>query len=245
MIRWEDDAIVIGARKHGERQLIATVLTKEHGRHKGIFRPSKLTKSTAECGTVVQATWKARLSEHLGAWNFEPLYTPLAFVLQNPLALKTLNAACALVEVCLPERDAAPKVYTAFLHLIHQFEKADDRLLWLEAYCYFELFLLEQTGIALDFKSCAATGTQEELIYVSPRSGRAVSRQSGEPYKDKLLALPLFLQQVDKERKIKDVQEVLAALTLSGYFLNKYVLVPHDIEAPAARHRLCAALKFF
>lgn len=245
MIRWEDEAVIIGTRKHGERQLITTVLTKNHGRHKGIFRPSKMTKSTAECGTVVHATWQARLSEHLGSWQFEALYSPLAFVLQNPLALKALNSVCALIEACLPERDAAPKLYTAFVHLVHEFEKDDNTFSWLEAYCYFELFLLEQTGITLDFKSCAATGTQEDLIYMSPRSGRAVSKEAGEPYKDKLLPLPLFLQQVDKKQKIKDYQEVLAALTLSGYFLSKYVLVPHEIDPPAARNRLCSALKAF
>ena len=242
MIRWEDEAIVVSAKKHGERQVISTVLTKDHGRHKGIFRPSKTTKSLTECGTVVQACWSARLSEHLGSWSFESLYTPLPFVLNNPLALKALNSACALVDVCLPERDSAPKVYTALLHLVHEFENSTPQS-WLQAYCYFELFLLKQTGITLDFKTCAGTGSTENLIYVSPRSGRAVSAEAGEPYKDKLLALPSFLQQVDNQQKSLEPQEVLAALALSGYFLSKYVLIPHDIEPPAARLRFCAALE--
>ena len=242
MIRWEDEAIVISSRKHGERQVISTALTKNHGRHKGIFRPSKTTKSLTECGTVVQAGWQARLSEHLGSWNFESLYTPLPFVLNTPLSLKALNAACALAEVCLPERDPAPKVYTALLHLVHEFENSASQS-WLQAYCYFELFLLKQTGISLDFKSCAATGSVANLIYVSPRSGRAVSAEAGEPYKDKLLVLPAFLQQVDNQQKPLSFQEILAALALSGYFLSKYVLIPHDIEPPAARLRFCAALE--
>ena len=245
MIRWTDEAVVIAARKHGEHQFIATVLTKDHGRYKGLFRPTKTTKSIVESGTVVQASWKARLSEHLGGWQFEPLYSPLAFVLQNSLALKVLNAACALMEVCLPEREAASKVYTAFLHLVHQFEEIENSMAWLEAYVYFEFFLLEHTGISLDFKACAATGAQEDLIYMSPRSGRAVSRQAGAPYKDKLLSLPLFLQQVDKKQKAQAPQEILAALALSGYFLSKYVLIPHEIDPPAARNRLCSALSSF
>lgn len=242
MIRWEDEAIVIFSRKHGERQVISTVLSKNHGRHKGVFRPTKANKPLTQCGTVVQAGWRARLSEHLGSWAFESLYTPLPFVLNNPLALKALNAACALVEVCLPEHDPAPNVYTALLHLMHEFENPAPSS-WLKAYCYFELFLLKQTGITLDFKRCAATGSSENLIYVSPRSGRAVCEKAGEPYKDKLLALPPFLQQLDKQRKTVEVQEILAALALSGYFLSKYVLIPHDIDSPAARLRFCSALE--
>tara|TARA_R110002095_G_scaffold179241_2_gene156653 strand:- start:1650 stop:2390 length:741 start_codon:yes stop_codon:yes gene_type:complete len=243
-MNWMDEGIVIGAKRHGERQIITTLLTKGHGRHKGIFRPSKATKSTCECGTVVQATWSARLREHLGSWALEPLYSPLAFVLHNPLALKALNSACILLEVCLPEREAAPKVYTAFRHLIHDFENlSKNDSSFLKAYCYFELFLLEHAGIPLDFKTCAVTGEQDNLYYVSPRTGRAVSREVGEPYKDKLLLLPAFLQGSDKQQKELDPQEILAALALSGYFLNKYVFVPHDINPPEARHRLLASLE--
>lgn len=242
-MKWEDEGIVIGAKRHGERQIITTLLTKEHGRHKGMFRPNKTTKSTCECGTVIQATWTARLREHLGSWALEPLYSPLAFVLHNSKALKTLNSACALLEACLPEQEAAPKVYTALCHLVQEFENlSKGDISFLKAYCYFELFLLEHSGIALDFKACAVTGKQDNLYYVSPRTGRAVTKETGEPYKDKLLLLPSFLQHSDKQQKEPDHQEILAALTLSGYFLGKYVFVPHDISLPEARYRLLSSL---
>lgn len=243
-MEWEDEGIVIGAKRHGERQIITTLLTKEHGRHKGVFRPSKATKSTCECGTLVQAVWKARLREHLGSWSLEPLFSPLAFVLQNALSLKVLNAACALLETCLPEREAAPKVYTAFRHLVQDFENiTQNEASFLKTYCYFELFLLEHSGIPLDFTTCAVTGERENLYYVSPRTGRAVTKATGEPYKDKLLLLPAFLQGFDKQQKEPTHQEILAALALSGYFLTKYVFVPHDINVPEARHRLLVSLQ--
>lgn len=243
MIQWQDEGIVISTKLLGERQVITTLLTKEHGLHKGVFRPSKATKPLTEPGTVVQGIWKARLSEHLGSWTLEPLFSPLAFVLHNALALKLLNSACALLNMCLPEREAAPKVHTAFLHFIHQLEEsAQAPSSFLEAYCYFELFLLKHTGISLDFKTCAATGGCKDLIYVSPRSGRAVSKDAGEPYKEKLLPLPAFLQHPDKKQKDISVQEILAALALSGYFLSKYVFVPHELQPPAARQRLLASV---
>lgn len=243
-MKWEDEGIIIGAKRHGERQIITTLLTKTHGRHKGLFRPNKTTKSICECGTLIQATWNARLREHLGSWSLEPLFSPLAFVLQNPLALKALNASCALLNVCLPEQEAAPKVYTAFRHLVQSFETlSKNETSFLETYCYFELFLLEHAGIPLDFTTCAVTGERDNLYYVSPRTGRAVTQKVGEPYKDKLLLLPAFLQSPDKQQKEPEHQETLAALALSGYFLNKYVFVPHDINAPEARHRLLASIQ--
>lgn len=245
-MKWEDEGIVIGAKRHGERQIITTLLTKEHGRHRGMFRPRKTTKSTCECGTVLQATWTARLREHLGSWNLEPLYSPLAFLLHNSLALKSLNSACALLEACLPEQEAAPKVYTAFCHLVQGFENlSKDDISFLKAYCYFELFLLEHSGISLDFKTCAVTGEQDNLYYVSPRTGRSVTKEAGDPYKDKLLLLPSFLQHPEKQQKKPEQQEILAALTLSGYFLDKYVFIPHDISPPEARHRLLAGINAF
>ena len=243
-MKWEEEGIVISSKRYGERQVITTLLTKTHGRHKGVFRLSKATKSTCESGTIVQATWTARLREHLGSWVLEPLYSPLAFVLHNPTALKALNSACALLELCLPEREAAPKVYTAFCHLIQRFENLSrEETSFLKAYCYFELFLLEYAGITLDFRACAVTGERDNLYYVSPRTGRAVSKETGEPYKDKLLLLPAFLQASDNQQKEPEHQEILAALALSGYFLNKYVFVPHDISAPEARLRFLVSLQ--
>jgi len=243
MITFQDNAIVLAAKRLGERQFVVTLLTEVHGLHKGVFRASKSTKSLIEPGTCVQATWKARLSDHLGTWILEPTFSPIAEILSNSLALKGLNAMCSLAMETLPEREKASQVYTSLRHVLQVMAEPDDgdAQKWLRSYCYFELFLLEQTALKLDFSRCAGTGKTDDLIYISPKTGRAVSREAGAPYKDKLLPLPAFL----KESKVTGVklQEILAALGLSGYFLMRYVFNSHDGEMPKARTQLYAALK--
>lgn len=238
-MRWDDEGIILHTRPHGEQQIIVTLLTKEHGRHKGICRVSKGRRTLCESGTSVRAHWQARLEEHLGAWTLESLNTPLGFILSDALALQSLNAACALVEVCTAEREPAPKVFEALSSFIASF---DGTRAWLQAYCLFEIVLVEHAGIRLDLKHCAVTGTQKDLIYVSPRSGRAASKDVGAPYKEKLLPLPDFLRP-GNVRKMPKVEEIIEALDLTGYFLTRYFFISHDQEMPSARQRFIDALK--
>ncbi len=243
MITFQDSALVLTSKRLGERQFIVTLLTETHGLHKGVFRGTRATKSLIEPGTCVQATWKARLSDHLGTWSLEPTFSPIAEILANSLALKGLNAMCNLALKTLPERENALPVYTAFLHVLHDMVEyhGEKNQKWLKPYCYFELFLLEQTALKLDFSRCAGTGVTHNLTYVSPKTGRAVSREAGEPYKDKLLPLPAFLK--ESTSTPIERQEILAALELSGYFLMRCVFNSHDGDMPKARTQLHAALK--
>ena len=239
MIRWLDEGILLSARPLGERRLIATVLTQEHGVHRGVFRSSKATQSILEPGTHVSCQWFARLEEQLGTWTLEPIYSPVAYVLNQRRALSALNAATCLSLSCLPEREPVPQVFTALLTLVRHFQ---DLTLWPAFYVLFEIMLLEHAGIRLDFSRCAATGATDDLIYVSPRTGRAVSREAGVPYQDKLLPLPAFLAGHTDLNDV-EMQDILAGLALSGYFLSGIVLEPHDLEMPQARHRLVKDLQ--
>lgn len=213
-MQWSDQALVLHQKPLGERRVILTLLTQAHGLHKGVFRTSKTTLSLTEPGMIVEATWYARLEDQLGTWSLEEISNPTAFLLKTPLALKALLSLRDLCYLCLPERESCQKVFSAARKILSTFSAPLNAPLeipqvsthrvsqetpnispWLYTYVLFELALLEHTGITLDFKTCAATGTQEDLIYVSPRSGRAVSRKAGLPYINKLLPLPKFLTQ--------------------------------------------------
>ncbi len=242
MERLADQGIVIAAKRHGEQRFIVSILTENNGLCSGMFRASKKTKAVCEPGTVVACKWQARLPEHMGTWTLEPVFSTLSAVFANSLALVLLNSACALVKVVLPERDAAKPVYQSLLALLHYLR--DDPLSPIECfegYCFFELFLLAAFAVKLDLSTCAATGSHEDLIYVSPKTGRAVSKEAGLPYHDKMLSLPAFLQQKSVGKSINTPvswEEILAALRLSGYFLDKYGFMAHDREMPTARHQL-------
>ena len=267
MERFEDNGIVISTKTFGERKVIVTLLTENHGLCAGMFRYSKTTKAICEPGSLVYCKWQARLADHLGTWTLEQQFSPLSILFTNPEALMIVNASCSMVKAILPEREPASAVYHCFAGLIHQLpeknakndlETNHELVACLISYCYLELFLLSSFALTLDVSKCAATGTTTDLIYISPKTGRAVCRAAGYEYRDKLLPLPGFFltspmkplgkSQVEKEgirdnfdalesHVMKDtpLEEILAALSVSGYFLTKYGFTVHDRDMPKAR----------
>lgn len=228
-MRFQDEAIVLSLAPMQE-EAILTVLTKDHGLHKGVLRPSPKTRSFLEPGSHLSVRWTARLAEHLGSWSVEPIKTPVADILDQPLALQALNSACHLLYEFLPEREPQPLLFERLLNLTQAF--SDD--LWLAQYCLFECDFVRATGMPLDFSKCAVTGDRSELVYVSPKSGKAVSRFAGADYKDKLLPLPSFLR-LPHLTIPPQMDEIRSALKLSGFFIEHYVLQPHGRSMPAAR----------
>ena len=233
---WQDEGIVLGARRHGETSAVLSVLTREHGRHAGLLRGfgGKRLRGVVEPGNRLHVTWRARLAEHLGSWAVEPGPAVAALVLGDPLRLAALGSACAMVEACLPEREPHPGVFDAmalWLDLL-----AEDGP-WAAAYVKWEVGLLGDLGFGLDLTACAGTGTTEDLAYVSPKSGRAVSRAAGAPYKGRLLPLPAFLLTAGA---IGDDAEVTEGLTLTGYFLDRHILQGRGL--PAGRTRLASLI---
>jgi len=237
-LNWTDDGIVLSARKHGEGAAIVSLLTVDHGRHAGLVRggSGKRARGIYEPGNQVSATWKARLEEHLGSYSCELIKTHAALILDDQLRLAGLSSACAVTETALPEREPHPSLYESLLDLLNGLASAD----WLAHYVVWELDLLRELGFGLDLSSCAATGQADELVYVSPKSGQAVSVSAGEPYKNKLLRLPDFLINGAAVAENENVQQ---GLELTGYFLDRHVFIHGRNGAPQARTRLVDRVK--
>lgn len=236
MVEWRDVGILLQARPHGESGAILEVFAAERGRHRGLVHGGGARKRAAirEPGAQLDLTWRARLSDQLGTFRAEPIRSRAGALFDDPLALAALSSACALLSSFLPERDPQPELYGPTVELFDAFAAPD---LWPGVYAAWELRLLETLGYGLDLSSCAATGTTQELIYVSPRSGRAVSRAAGAPYAEKLLALPPTLRLGGPAGP----GEFANALRLTGHFLTERAAAAVGLDgAPAARRRLAA-----
>ncbi|MBV9991392.1 MAG: DNA repair protein RecO [Alphaproteobacteria bacterium] len=233
---WSDDAIVLSVRPLGESGAIVEALTRDHGRHLGLVRggASRKMKPVLQPGNTLAVHWRARLSEHLGSFSAELAKARAGALMEGREALTGLNAFAAVASAAMPERETHAPVYLGAEILLDAM--ADDGIdHWGPLYVRWEAGLLDALGFGLDLTHCAATGTTEELVYVSPRSGRAVSRDGGAEYKDKLFKLPPFL--LGSQNAVGRA-DIAAGLKLTGYFLNERVLVPHGKELPAARARL-------
>ena len=239
-MEWRDRGIVLGLKRLGEYDVILDTLTAEHGRHSGLVKGgvSRKYRGVLQPGNELDLVWRARLESHLGTFSLEPGRMRSALLLGLPDRLGALSAACALAAVALPEREGHGPVYHGLQALLDALEAEDDH--WGAVMVRWELGLLEALGFGLDLSACAATGVNEHLIYVSPKSGAAVSAEAGAPYRDKLLPLPAFLG--GRNVEAHGPADVLAGLALTGYFLERHVLAPHGAGLPAARARLVATL---
>jgi DNA repair protein RecO (recombination protein O) len=232
-MEWCDTGFVLAARRHGEGSVIVELLTRRHGRHAGLVRGGQSPKLRAvlQPGNEVAAVWRARLAEHLGSIACELVRAHAARLLDDPDRLAGLMAAAALVAAALPEREPHPDLFASFGSLI---EALDSGTGWAARYVGWERDLLAALGFGLDLGRCAVTGVTTDLAYVSPRTGRAVSRAAGLPYHDKLLALPDFLWHDEPA----DRAQIALGMTLTGHFLAHHVFVPQGRTLPLARSRL-------
>jgi DNA repair protein RecO (recombination protein O) len=235
---WRDTGFVLATRRHGENALIVDLLTREHGRHAGLVRGGQSPKVRAmlQSGNEVAAVWRGRLDEHLGTIACEMVRAHAARFLDDPGRLAGLTSAAALVGAALPEREPHGDVFTSFARLIEALDSAVD---WPTQYVRWEHDLLSALGFGLDLSRCAVSGATAGLAYVSPRTGRAVSRTSGLPYHDKLLPLPEFLWR----NTPADAAELDLGMTLTGHFLMHHVFAPQGRTLPAARMRLAERMR--
>ncbi len=234
---WRDDGIILDVRKHGESSAVVSLLTATRGRHAGLVRggSGRRARGVLQPGNLVAAAWRARLAEHLGTMTCELVRPYAAQVLDDATRLAALASACALVQGTIPEREPHPALFDAFQVLLEHLGSDD----WANVYVRWELGLLGELGFGLDLGQCASTGRTDDLIYVSPRSGRAVSRDAGAPYRDRLLKLPTFLA---ADRVAGTAAEIVEALALSGHFLAKHVYAHAGERVPDARRRLVERL---
>jgi DNA repair protein RecO (recombination protein O) len=238
-MEWRDQGILLSYRRHGETAAIIEVFSEAHGRHAGVVRggASRKIAPILQPGAQLDLTWRARLEDHIGTFQVEPLRSRAAQAMSGRLALAGLNAVCALLVFCLPEREAHPSLYRKSEQLLDLLGQDD---IWPLAYMRWEMALLEETGFALDLGTCAATGRGDDLVYVSPKSGRAVSRAGAGEWADRLLPLPACMR---GEGEAPD-REIAEAFFTLGYFLE-HRLAPAlgHLPLPDARARFIDAFR--
>ena len=234
---WSDQGIVLSTRRHGESAAILSLLTESHGRHAGLVRggASRRQRGVLQPGNRLAVTWRARLEDHLGTFTVELLRNPAAQWLDEPDRLAAMATACAILDATLPEREPCDTIFNALSQLLDTLDEDG----WATHYVQWELDLLAELGFGLDLTRCAATGRNDELVYVSPRSGRAVSLSAGEPYRQKLLRLPGFL--IGADTAMPD--DIADGLALTGYFLHRHLFAPHRRRLPDVRERLLTRLR--
>lgn len=239
-MQWQDDAIILGVKRHGETSVIAELMTRSRGRYLGLVRAgrSRTMQPVLQPGNRVDATWRARLDDHLGEYRIEPLQLRAAQLMETATAVYGVQAMAALLRL-LPERDPHPHLFDALDVILDNLSDPADAG---ELFVRFELAVLNDLGFGLDLDECAATGLRDDLIYVSPKTGRAVSRAAGAPYASRMLALPQFLSK--ENSKAADSESLAAAFRLTGYFLHRHVYEPRGLTENATRDGFVqAALK--
>lgn len=239
-MEWIDEGIVLSARPHGENAAVVTVLTPQYGRHAGLVAGGQGQKAqpVLQPGNKIKVKWRARLIDQLGNYTCDLMTSHAAHWLDNPEILSLIASACSVTEASLPERQPMPGIYASLATL---FSLRDDDL-WAPAYIKWEMGLLQALGFGMDLSQCAASGISENLAYVSPRTGRAVSMEAGAPYHEKLFPLPAFLIGGGEWT----VEDIIQGLDLTGHFLSRHVFAhPHSRlliaqagDLPLARQRL-------
>lgn len=236
-MEWRDQGALLSVRTHGENAAIIEVFTAEHGRHAGVVRggASRRLAPLLQPGAQLDLTWRARLDAHIGAFVVEPLRSR-AHLMGDRLALAGLNAVCGLLHFALPEREPHPSLYSRSIHLL---DALGGDAGWPLTYLRWELLLLEELGYGLDLSSCAVTGVRDDLVYVSPKSGRAVSREGAGDWADRLLPLPACLL----GQGAGSPADLAAGLAVTGHFLEHGLA--RDLgnrPLPEARRRFVEAL---
>ena len=232
---WQDEAIILSVRPHGEGSAVLSVLTGDQGRHAGLVRgwSSSKMRGILQPGNRVKVNWRARLSEQLGQMRVEVIESTSAKLLDSPLRLSGVASMCALLDSALPEREAQPGLFDGSNALLDVIVLDESNAGWLEGYVRWELGLLAAVGYRLELACCAASGSMSDLAYVSPKSGAAVALNQAGVFESRMLALPSFLGGVSCPK-----HDWIAGLDLTGYFLSKRVFAMLNSDLPAQRKRL-------
>ncbi len=237
-MQWQDEGIILGSRRHGETSVILEAMTAHHGRHLGLVRGgrSRRMQPVLQAGNRVDLTWRARLDEHLGTFQAEPVALNAARLFDSSVAIYGLQLLAAHLRL-LPERDPHDGLYDATKLIV---EQLDDPQAAAELLANFELLILDELGFGLELSRCAATGSHENLVYVSPKSGQAVSLEAGKPWADKMLPLPEFIKHGSGYRADRDA--IAQAFKLTGFFLTRHVYEARGTTMPQERAGFISAV---
>ncbi len=237
---WQDEGIIVGVRRHGETSAIVELLTREHGRHVGLVRGgrSKRMQPLLQMGNEVVTEWRARIEDHLGEYRLEAKTMRAAHIINQSSALFALGHMCGLIRL-LPEREPHHGLFDVMQIVL---DKLSDSQLAAPLVIRFEQHILTELGFGLDLTECALTGARDDLAFVSPKTGRAVTRAAAAPWLDKVLPLPAFLIQNDQPFLMPDQQSIMDGFALTGHFLERHVYGPRGQEEPETRRSFIAAI---
>ena len=238
-MNWQDIGIVLNTRKFNDSSMIMKVLTEENGIYSGLVRVQKNKGGFGVnlTGNKLNLSWRARLSEHLGFFNTELNKSRANLIMNNPLYLAGINLICSHLDL-YPEREPCNLIYNEFDTLIENFSNNNN---WIKEIVIFEFNYLDHLGYGIDLTECAVSGKKDSLEWVSPKSGRAVNSEAGKKWSKKLLKLPKFL--LKNETIIKNNDEIIDGLNLTGYFLNKLVYSDLNKNLPSSRKKIIDFLK--
>ena len=232
---WQDEGLILGVRKHGETSAIVEAMTAKHGRHLGLVRGGRSSRMRPilQPGNFATLQWRARLEEQLGTYTVEAKDLLAANLMTSQLGIYGIQTLASHLRL-LPEREAHLGLYNAARVLMENFEHPEIAA---SLMIRFELVLLEELGFGLDMNTCASTGQTHELAYISPKSGRAVSRDAGKPWADKMLALPAFLNKhEDGWGVVPHADQIKQGFALSSFFLDRHIYVPRGMKHPDERY---------
>jgi DNA repair protein RecO (recombination protein O) len=236
-MEWRDEGVILSVRRHGETSAIAEILTAGHGRVMGLVRGgrSKQQRPVLQAGNAVQAVWRARLEEQLGTFTLEALDLKAGAIMEEPFRLAGLATLTGLSQL-LPEREPHARVYDALRVVLDAIDHDD---VWPALLVRWELGLLDELGFGLDLSKCAATGARDNLVFVSPKSGKAVSADAGAPFRDRLFPLPAFLRETGAAAPPRDI---IDGLKLAAYFLDRHLFEPRGVSFPEQQDWIIRAL---
>ncbi|UTW56671.1 DNA repair protein RecO [Kordiimonas sp. SCSIO 12610] len=240
---WQDEGIVLSASKLGESDAVLEVLTPNYGRHRGFVKggSGKRGRANLQAGNKLALTWRSRIEGNLGRFTVELVHSPLGSLMGDGFRLSALSAIVSVISASLPEREPHSGVYEVLEILIKLLEDSDDPQYLASGLARLELGILSELGYGLDLSKCAATGSPDDLVYVSPKTGRAVSREAGKPYHDKLLPLPEFM--LASQAPVDGNEDVINGLTLTGFFMERHVWGQAKNGQPAARERFLSTVR--
>ncbi|WP_438456530.1 DNA repair protein RecO [Wolbachia endosymbiont of Kerria lacca] len=235
-MRWKDEGVIIAVKKYGDKNLILSLFTKNHGKCRGLTRLTNNSNYKFQISNLLHAEWSAKLPENLGFLKCELIESPFHHFFQDRLKSIAIVSFSSILEKVLPESESCIKLYDNFRHFIDVIKHNSQ--FWQSHYLNLELLLLTQLGFKLDLSKCAVTGVKKNLQFISPKTGRAVSKKVGDCYADKLLPFPQMLHDVynNNLQNSYSYQEFRLGLKITGYFLNKYLFLQLNAKFPELRN---------
>ncbi len=228
----EDQGIVLSVYKFGDSSLIVKILSENHGPIKGLVKGVQKNISMLQAGNLIHFSWNARLSDHLGMIvpTLEKAYTLLNFgEYQKILSISSLSS---LIDALIPEREYSADIYQKYIDYMENLDSPS----WMENYVMLELYILEKCGFGFDLTRCAVSGSNDNISYISPKTGSAVAKDVGEPYKNRLFSIPkFFLEPFETAENLPNsMQEVIDGLEITRYFLAKHFFAESLAKIPSA-----------